>query len=233
MAPKNKVDEFRTNNVKLMREKGELESQLAKFKGVDIEEYSNLKKKMQELEDKQLIDEGQFDELFVQRTQRMQDDYKTQIGTLSESVENHKKELKLKNNQLSDILIGNGVRDAMTKLGVFTPAAFEISIYKAKERFTLDDEGKIVARDADGNKLFSKDGTTSYGFSDFAEELFRSHKDEPWYVQPSTGSDSNGGSEASRSGAITLSRDEAKNPAKYRAAQERARKEGKEFKIAS
>ena len=57
---KNKVDEFRSNNISLVKEKTELENQLLKFKDIDPDKYSESVQKLQELENSRLEQAGEW-----------------------------------------------------------------------------------------------------------------------------------------------------------------------------
>ena len=57
---KNKIDEFRTNNISLAKEKTELETQLLKFKDIDPDKYSEAVEKLQELENNRLAEAGEW-----------------------------------------------------------------------------------------------------------------------------------------------------------------------------
>ncbi|HIO43828.1 MAG TPA: hypothetical protein EYN33_07425, partial [Gammaproteobacteria bacterium] len=55
---KTKLDEFRSNNVKLMKD---MESLTSKFDGIDVEGYNDMVKQQQQQKDKKLIDAGKID----------------------------------------------------------------------------------------------------------------------------------------------------------------------------
>ncbi len=57
---KNKIDEFRTNNINLAKEKTELENQLLKFKDIDPDKYADSVQKLQELENNRLAEAGEW-----------------------------------------------------------------------------------------------------------------------------------------------------------------------------
>lgn len=59
-VPKNKVEEFRTNNIALAKEREDLKTQLLKFKDIDPKKYEEAVKGLQELENKRLEDAGEW-----------------------------------------------------------------------------------------------------------------------------------------------------------------------------
>src|SRR6478609_4349648 len=60
LVKKEKLDEFRENNIRLTRTNEEL---VTKYKDVDLDEYRAMKEAQQKQKDKKLIDEGKVDEL--------------------------------------------------------------------------------------------------------------------------------------------------------------------------
>ena len=105
---KAKLDEFRANNVKLMKD---METLSAKFDGIDLDGYQDMVKQQQALKDKKLLDAGKIDELLEERTKAM--------------VLHHNKELekiqgtnKTLNKQLETLVIDNAVRDSASKWGL-------------------------------------------------------------------------------------------------------------------
>jgi len=58
--PKGKLDEFRTNNRNLAKEKEELQAQLLKFKDIDPAKYAESVEKLQELENERLAEAGEW-----------------------------------------------------------------------------------------------------------------------------------------------------------------------------
>lgn len=59
-VPKTKLDEFRTNNRALAKEREELQTQLLKFKDIDPDKYSEAVTKLQELENNRLAEAGEW-----------------------------------------------------------------------------------------------------------------------------------------------------------------------------
>ena len=68
---KGKLDEFRGNNVTLMKDMDDLTN---KFKNVDLDQYADMMQKQLDQKDKKLIDDGKIDELVEERTKRIQAD---------------------------------------------------------------------------------------------------------------------------------------------------------------
>ena len=103
-----KLDEFRTNNVKLLKD---MESLSAKFEGVDIDAYNQLLVKQEALNKKKLIDAGKIDELLEEKTKQMR------VAHNKELEKSHKVNESLQD-QLAKLVIDNAVRDSATVNGV-------------------------------------------------------------------------------------------------------------------
>ena len=164
-------DEFRDNNI-------QLKQQLAKFEGVDADKYKDLLGKETLLNDKKLVDSGKIEELLAQRTAAMKNDYDTKINGLTET-------LSVSNRQLETLVIDNAVREQATKLGVQATAVDDV-LLRAKTVFKVE-AGKPVAKDAQGNLIYGKDGQTSVGIGDWIGGL---KEQAPHLFQPSQGSGS-------------------------------------------
>lgn len=166
-----KLDEFRNNNVNLLK-------QLEGFKDVDPTKYRELIEQHRKLSEKKLIEEGKVEELINQRVQAMKTDFERQIGEKDQA-------LQLSNRQLETLLIDNSVRDAASKVGV-APTAIEDVLLRAKTVFRIQD-GKPVAM-RDGQVVYGKDGQNSIGIPDWVGSL---KEQAPHLFQPSQGSGSN------------------------------------------
>jgi hypothetical protein len=141
---KTKLDDFRGNNVKLMKD---METLSAKFDGIDVDSYNDMVKQQQANKDKKLIDAGKIDELLDERTKSM--------------VLHHNKELeKIKglngtlNKQLETLVIDNAVRDSASKSGVVDTGIDDV-LLRSQSVFSLK-EGKAVPHDQNGNVIYGE-----------------------------------------------------------------------------
>ena len=80
VVPKSKLAEFRDNNISLNDEMKTLKEQLANFSDIDPAKAKEAMQKLQDMQDKKLIDSGQIDELLKARTERMQADFDGKIA---------------------------------------------------------------------------------------------------------------------------------------------------------
>ncbi|MDJ0952472.1 MAG: hypothetical protein QNJ81_02215 [Acidimicrobiia bacterium] len=168
---KNKVDEFRDNNIQLRQQVEEMEK---KYGNIDLEKY-------QELMDKAALDDGKkritmdkVDDIVAERTQKMREEHQNQVNALT----GNNNELK---SQLDGLLIDGAVRNAAVEAKV-RPGALEDVVLRANRTFKVVD-GKAVAHDDKGNVIYGKDGTNPLspaewlgGLKTSAEHLFEVSK---------------------------------------------------------
>ena len=139
---KTKLDEFRSNNVKLMKE---MESLNTKFEGIDVDAYADMVSKQEQLNNKKLIDAGKIDELLDEKTKSMREVHNKELNKTNEVNQSLQ-------NQLAKLVIDNAVRDSATKAGVVDTGMDDI-LLRSKAIFSLKD-GKAVPTDASGNTIF-------------------------------------------------------------------------------
>ena len=140
-APKNKVDEFRENNVKLVKEIGDLKS---KYKDVDTTKYNLL------LEMEKKMNSG--DPRNQEDAPAWFKDYRKQSEERISTLEKEKEEAVRNANKAS---IENYIRDHATKAGVI-PNAMDDVLRRAHDSFEYTD-GSVKAisgkTDGKGNTL--------------------------------------------------------------------------------
>jgi hypothetical protein len=144
---KTKLDEFRANNVKLMKD---MEAITTKFDGIDVDAYNDMKSKQEAMKQKKLIDAGKIDELLAEKTKQMREVHNSELektNKVNESLQD----------QLAKLVIDNAVRDSAVKAGVVETGMEDI-LLRSKSVFSLKD-GKAVPTDAQGNTIFGH-GTT-------------------------------------------------------------------------
>jgi len=144
---KGKVDEFRSTNVKLMKD---IENLTSKFEGIDVDSYNEMSKNQQAMKDKKLISEGKIDELLEERTKTMRKQH-------NDALEKMQGQNGVLNKQLETLVIDNAVRDNAIKSGVVDTAIDDI-LLRSQAVFSLK-EGQAIPHDRDGNVIYGE-GTT-------------------------------------------------------------------------
>lgn len=143
VVPKEKLDEFRTNNITLQQK-------LDKFKDVDPTKYNELMEIDRKIKEKELLDAGKVDELVELRTTTMRNEFETEKANLTG-------QLSTANLKLEQLLIDNVVKTAAIKLGVI-PEAVDDVVLRAKGLFRIEDGNPIPKQD--GKVLYGKDGSS-------------------------------------------------------------------------
>lgn len=147
VVQKEKLDEFRTNNINLTNE---LTKFKADFKGIDPKEFHRLHKL--ELDGKfSGKTNEEIDKTIQERVGTMRAELEEQINGLTKANETQA-------SQLNVLLVDNVVRDAANKGGVTGPAVDDI-LLRAKSVFKLV-EGRPVPHDTNGNVIYGNDGTS-------------------------------------------------------------------------
>jgi hypothetical protein len=173
LVGKDKLDEFRNNNVSLLK-------QLEAFKGIDpakAKEAAELERKVRE---KELIDKGDIDGIVTERVKGIVTDYDTKVQGLTEK-------LSTTEAQLGVLLIDRQVAANALKHSVLPEAADDVML-RAKSIFKIVD-GKAVAMNGD-KMVYGKDGVTPLTVDEWVKGLQTS---APHLFKSSTGSGSKGG----------------------------------------
>ena len=188
---KTKLDEFRANNVSLLKKQEELEN---KFKNVDLDAYNDMLRQSQALKDKKLIDEGKIEELMEERSKLMREEHNKVIESMKGEQSNLTKKLE-------HLLIDSAVRDSAVKAGVVDTAIDDV-VLRSQAIFSIKD-GKAVPHDSNGNVIFGDGNSNPMEVSEWVKGLTES---APHLFNASTGGGSKHGSNFSGT-SDTVSRD--------------------------
>ncbi len=187
---KGKLDEFRGNNVKLMKD---METLSAKFDGIDVDGYKDMVKQQQAMKDKKLISEGKIDELLEERTKTMREKHNQEL----EKIQGLNATL---NKQLETLVIDNAVRDSATKSGVVDTGIDDV-LLRSQSVFSLKD-GKAVPHDRDGNVIYGEGKSEPMSVQEWVKSQMEV---APHLFKPSQGGGSEHGKNFVGSGSKELS----------------------------
>jgi len=152
---KDKLNEFRTNNVELMRK-------LEAFKDMDPKKYTELMDVERRIREKQLIDSGKVDEVIAERVRAMNEEH----GKVVKNLEDN---LKVSNRQLETLLIDNQVKSSAVTHGIL-PTAIDDIVLRAKTAFSIH-EGNPVMKDEKGNIVYGEDGVSPMSIDSWTKKL--------------------------------------------------------------
>lgn len=182
-----------------------------------VDDLLKLKKDADSNRTKKLLDEGKLEEILTERTAEMKRAHEAALKKLQED-----------NGTLRGIaeraMVDQSLLAAATTAGVRNTAMTDV-LLRGKQVFHLDGD-KVIAKDGEKTR-FGSDGNP-LTMSEWLEKL---HEDAPHLFEPSNGGGATGGSRQGGSDGFTLTREQARDPATYRNAKERAAKEGKDLVI--
>lgn len=205
MVPKKKLSEFRDNNVAVSKERDEIKAALTEIGAVlpkkkDGTAYTTaeLKEQLDQwMNTAQRVADGKLkasDDVVKEvetRTVAMKATYEEQLrnaGTETVKFRNLAEQLETRIQQMSiDTAVAAAAGD--DKLGVNLSALPDI-LSRARNTFTVDDKGKIVAKQ-DGVVLRGEDGVTPMTMSEWLKQL---KNNAPYFFKSSTGGGATGGS---------------------------------------
>jgi DNA-directed RNA polymerase subunit F len=152
--------------------KKEAEELAKRFGDLDPEKAREAMARIQEMDDKDLLEAGKVDELLQQRTEKMRADLEGQIEALKEKNTSLKAELDSKTSVLNEVVIDAEITKALDKNGFkVKKGALDDVLTRARRTWHLDENGKPVAMDGD-KKLYGSDGTSPLGTDEWAKGLF-------------------------------------------------------------
>jgi len=158
VADKSKLDEFRTTNVALMKERDDLKK---RFEGIDPDEVRRLSEEKQRLEEAQQLKAGETEKVVEARVKAARGELERQVSTLSS-------ERDALNARLVTIQIDQGVVATATKRGLRATAIPDITS-RARSVFRLVN-GVPTAFESDGQTVrVGKDGTSAMNLEEWIE----------------------------------------------------------------
>lgn len=185
-ADKNKLDEFRTNNVDLMK-------RLDQFKGVDMDKVNNLMSQERKLKDAEFIEKKDFEGLVESRTKTMKSDYESKLLSLQTNLDSSQKN---HTNLISRHEIEGAANTAFSKHKI-SPDATEAVMSQIKSTFSVNG-GSVVAMDGENIKAGANGNLTIDEFVGSMPEIFK--------IQ-SNGGGGNGGGDNNNQGGNKSSRE--------------------------
>jgi hypothetical protein len=220
-----------SNRDELLNEKKELKSQFESMKkqwgNLDPEMVKNLVSRFENDEETKLIAEGKFDAVFERRNSAMRKDYENKLEASTGKLTEFEQLLGSKDSLIKQLKVEGAIRQSAADLGL-VPSAFDDAISRATSIFSIDEDGELAARDADGVVQISRNGKDKLPVSEWLENM---KENAPhWFPSPE-GAGAGGGKGGGKGGAYSITRAESLDPTKYRAAKDRAEKAGQTLQI--
>ena len=155
-----------------------------KFEGVDADKYKQLIADMERAEEKKLIDDNKADEVWSNRTDKLNKEWQTKLDAETAKIaDEHEINVALKMRALQGEL-------SMQLVGVEGMHDFgkRDALKAALDAYTLGNDGKAVMNDADGNVIIGKDGSTPFSFGEEARSGEFREKNPHWFTATGGGS---------------------------------------------
>ena len=231
VVPKNKLDEFRNNNINLMKQRDEMQEKVDSFSDIDLEVAREAIKMKEELENKKLFDEGQFEELLAKNTDRMKKENEKKILQMQEAINNKDNELSNAKSLLSGMMVETEVTKVLEQRPQLTTAAKLLIQDRAKMSFAVNGDGKISYKP---EEMKINSNGEAYGVIDYVDDLISEYQNDASFIKPSQGTGAVGSEQApgiNFGNQIKLTKAEALNPVTYRRAKAQATEQGKKVVI--
>lgn len=167
--------------------KTKLEAEAERFKDLDPERAREALKTLAELDDKKLVDKGEFDRLLKKRSDEF-----------DQREAEYQNQLREAQSRLDTYELINPVKDAALKAGII-PKKLEMVMSYAGKRFKLNDKRKPVVLDADGDE-------TSHTLDEFWSKEFKDEWPEFYAGTGAGGSGANPNHNGGKSGVKSIAR---------------------------
>ena len=175
-VPREKLQEFRDNNISLANSNKELQTKLDAFKDIDPTKWNEYKTKAEAFKG-----DGDIDKIVQQRLEAATAQHR-------ETVTDLQNKLNTTTSEYHNSLIGNEVRSAAMKAGAL-PAALEDVVRRAQGTFTVVN-GKVVIQ-KEGQVVYGTDDVTPMSSLEWAKNLA---KDAPYFFAENQGGGGQSGS---------------------------------------
>jgi hypothetical protein len=177
-----------------------LEETMKQFDGLDPEAARKALDRVNEMEDKKMMDQGEFEKLLENKTAAMRADFEKQQLAKEELLAKATESTQMLDSRLREVTIHSALKDAATKLGVRSSALPDV-VARSNGIWNLDDEGQPVAVDPDGTRMIGKDSNPMQ-ITEWVEGLAAS---APHLFEPNSGGGAKGSGPGSSGGRKVVS----------------------------
>lgn len=196
-----RLNEFRQNNIQLRKE---LEAAKAKpTSNVDEETYQAAMaalEQVQNAEERELIQKGRINEVFARRANKIKAEYEAKLKEAQAIVAKRDQQFQRLQADLRKTKVSQAIRDAADrlKLRIASKAAPDL-MNRGFSTFELDEDGKILAYEGDGEErqVRVNEENREFGPEDFLKHLI---EEAPHLFESAVGGDINRGTGRSGGG---------------------------------
>ncbi|GAA5560694.1 hypothetical protein Asch02_02205 [Acinetobacter schindleri] len=182
------VKGLKDKNAELIKDKKELKDELGSLKskvdGLDLDTIKVLLDKSNQDEESKLIAEGKIEEVIQKRTEKMREEHEKLLKAEKERAD----KAETYANKFRQSVIQGQIVQAAVEMGALSEATADIA-FLAQSQFSLDENGKAVAIDANGEVVIGKDGSNPVTPKEWVEGL---RENKPYFWPKANGSGSPG-----------------------------------------
>ena len=153
-------------NQELISDKKGLRDKLSQFDGIDPERAKSMFKQVEDEEERKLLEDGKVDAAFEKRTSALRDDYQKQLQDRDTRLTASEQ----RTNKLSQLAVNGSLSSAATSVGAL-PESLEALQAMAKGVFVTNEDGAVVALDADGDVVYGKDPSKPLSTAEWLESI--------------------------------------------------------------
>lgn len=153
---------------------------LRQFDGIDPVKVKKLLDDLDADEDTKLVKEGRIEELLQRKYEKRDKDWQAKL----DAAIAERDAAKAKTAKFMDSVLDDRLRAAFN--GKVDPRSMKAALLEARQIFKLDDEGRAVQLDSDGQVIVGKDGKSPFSPAEWIESD-ATRKESP-YLFPATGS---------------------------------------------
>jgi hypothetical protein len=196
-AVKEATSGLSSKNQELLDDLKKAQGNLKQFEGMDVEQIKSMMSQINQSEEMKLIAEGKFDEVLQKRMDTVTAEHGEKVSSLEKALEESQNNANKYKTTLEKNTISDSVRAEALKAGVL-PEALDDIIRRGLDIFSIDDSGKIEARDSNGQLLQVDDLLVTP--ERFVESLKKTSK-HYWGTSQGAGAEGNRGDGNKGSGA--------------------------------
>jgi chaperonin cofactor prefoldin len=152
-----KVEEFRTNNIQLSQQREQLEAQMKKFEGIDPGQWQEAKKALDtinQIEEKDLIKGGKFDEVVNRRLQAYRQDVEKQTKDLNARIESLSKNEQKYRGAYAKMKVETEVGRAIQQAASIRQGAMDDVMNRVQRDWNVNDKDELLVKDLYAPHLF-------------------------------------------------------------------------------
>lgn len=172
----------------LKASKAQAKEELDKFKDVDLDAIEEMRKKSEVLEadrvkaeEQKLLDENNAEQVWANRTDKLKTEFEKQLDAEKANTAKEQTVIKTLKQRALQGEIGLGIN------GIFHDHAQDDAISAAEKLFSLNDNGKAVMIDVDGNVIIGKDGKTPFSPAEWAKSDDLRTTKPHWFLATGSG----------------------------------------------